>query len=213
MTDDQTVDRVRPKSSGHAVRTTRPRGPEIRSGECPSAHARPAVLRTRRLRPGSCDETTCRRQQHAVHAGRHQLRCFDRLECRRVVKRARVRRARGSGLERSSSITTGSRKRGPPWTTRCATASIPSGTSANESTRTLFSSASTAWSFRLVEPALTTRIAPTARFSRARSSRGSPADPLRARDRTRGLADAHPPSPGGDDRPYRPAVAGGRSRR
>ncbi len=46
-------------------------------------------------------------------------------------------------------------------------------------------SRATAESFRLVEPALTTRIVPTSQLSTARSSRGRPDGPRRARASTR----------------------------
>src|SRR5205807_3298134 len=61
----------------------------------------------------------------------------------------------------SASMTTGSRKRRPPCTTRCATASTSAGALANESSETLSPSSLTACSFRLVEPALTTRMSAT----------------------------------------------------
>ena len=69
-----------------------------------------------------------------------------------------------SARSTSSSISTGSRKRAPPCTTRWATAA-ESAASASDATGEEDSSSSTTESFRLVEPALTTRI-----FSPARSS-------------------------------------------
>src|SRR6266516_7195991 len=71
-----------------------------------------------------------------------------------------------SSRSTSWSIRTGSRKRAPPWTTRCATASTSSGTASRDSTGSVPPSSATAESFRLVEPALTTRMAPTQRSVR-----------------------------------------------
>ena len=67
------------------------------------------------------------------------------------------RRPRRAPPSTPSSTTTGSPKRAPPWTTRCATASTCAVRS-NESTGRDASSPSTIESLRLVEPALTTRI-------------------------------------------------------
>ena len=71
-------------------------------------------------------------------------------------------------------------------------------TSSSDATALDASSSSTRWSLRLVEPALTTRIAPT--LSTARSSRGRPGGPRRARASTRGAQPLRRPSPGGGAR-------------
>src|SRR6185437_8684601 len=63
----------------------------------------------------------------------------------------------------SSSTTTGSRNREPPWTIRWATASSGAGAAPSDSSATEAPSSPTTDSFRLVEPALTTRTAPTRR--------------------------------------------------
>src|SRR5205823_912160 len=63
----------------------------------------------------------------------------------------------------SSSTTTGSRKRGAPCTIRCATAATSAGTRSSESSSSEAPPSSTAESFRLVEPALTTRTRLTRR--------------------------------------------------
>src|SRR5438067_2877763 len=59
----------------------------------------------------------------------------------------------------SSSTKTGSRNRAPPCTMRCTTAATPAGTTSSDSSLSVVPSASTADSFRLVEPALTSRTA------------------------------------------------------
>src|SRR5437763_4857215 len=60
----------------------------------------------------------------------------------------------------TSSLTkTGSRNRAPPCTMRCATAATSAGTTSSDSSLSVVPSASTDDSFRLVEPALTTRTA------------------------------------------------------
>ena len=57
----------------------------------------------------------------------------------------------------SASMTTGDLKRAPPWTMRWPTASTPPSSSAYDSILRRVSSVETRSSFRLVEPALTTR--------------------------------------------------------
>src|SRR3954454_15709778 len=63
----------------------------------------------------------------------------------------------------SSSTTIGSRNREPPWTIRCATASTPRGAASSDSSAAAAPPSPTSASFRLVEPALTTRTAATRR--------------------------------------------------
>ena len=103
----------------------------------------------------------------------------------------------------SSSTSTGSRKRGPPCTTRCPTAATSAGdTSSSDSTVVTLSSASTSRSFRLVEPALTTRIGFRQRPGPVADRRDGP---RRARASTAGARAARRPSPGAGARPCRRA--------
>src|SRR5919198_204186 len=62
-----------------------------------------------------------------------------------------------SSRSTASSTTTGSLKRPPPCTMRCPTAPTSSGTASSEPTASASSASSTTESFRLVDPALTTR--------------------------------------------------------
>ena len=136
------------------------------------------------------------------HVREHLHRLVDRVE--RLPRRgaARGRPPRRARPVTAPSTTTGSPKRAPPWTTRCATASTCA--SANESTGRERSSPSTIESLRLVEPALTTRTELTP--SSARSSRGSRGRPRRAHACRRARAAVRLPSPAGCAPPARRAT-------
>ena len=201
------------RGDGHLLgRPLRPRGRGSRSGGSPTPRASAAAPRRSRASGGIVAWKAVSKTATCGTSGQRRRASSIAAERRRVVQRRELRRAPRARGATPSSISTGSRKRAPPWTTRCATASTSRGASLERRRPARRARpSSTTRELRLVEPALTTRTS-HAQYGQVQSRISGIVLAVLARVRA-GARAARRPSPGAGAPRGRRARARGRSRR